>query len=245
MKLPSLLLKKPPQLQQGFSLLEALIASTIFATVLLIASSAFKFFMSIGSREVNSEQVMQDTMNSIKLRNAIKGLHHYYLRENAISLKDAKPFFWGSQDGFTGITLNAVDFSSQPTRISIAAQTDKNNITNLIYCEYNNKVAFPTAKVEPECDYPKILAANIKRLEFDYFGWSSLNALYNSAPVSLTSDKVWAREWNAAKRRLLPQYIRISIDYNEGQMPYYPTQLWFRLADADPVQFSVNTTSNE
>jgi hypothetical protein len=72
-----------------------LIASTIFAAVLLIASSAFKFFMSMGSRSVNSEQVMQEAISAIKVRDSIKGLHHYYLRDNAISLNDAKPFFLG------------------------------------------------------------------------------------------------------------------------------------------------------
>jgi len=240
--------KKRQQYQQGFSLLEALIASTIFASVLLIASSAFKFFMSIGTRSVNSEQVMQETMSSIKFRDSIKGLSHYYIRDNAVNLDDAKPFFLGNEKGFTGITLNAIDFSKQPTRISVALQTAKSNIVELVYCEYNNKMIYPTGSINPECDTPKVMAFNIKSLDFDYFGWPSLNALYNIRSLGTVDDftnkKGWAKHWDAKKRGILPQYIKISIIYNEIATSYQPSQLWFKIADADPVQFNVNTTSD-
>lgn len=204
--------------------------------------------MSMGSRAVNSEQVMRDTMSSIKLRDSIKGLHHYYLRENAISLKEAKPFFLGDQGGFTGITLNSIEFFKQPARISIAAQAESNTVTNLIYCEYNNKQEFPRKSIASECDDPKVLAANIKTVVIDYFGWSSLSALYDNTTASaigLSKKKEWAKEWDAAKRGLLPQYISISISYNEGGTAYQPTQLWFHIADADPVQFTNNRSNNE
>lgn len=247
MILPKFKRKQLPQNQRGFTLLEALIASTIFAIVLLIASSAFKFFMSMGSRAVNSEEVMQDTMASIQLRDSIKGLHHYYLRENAISLKEAKPFFWGGENGFTGITLNSIAFNHQPTRISIATQRSENKTINLVYCEYNNKEAFPNISITPECDSPHVLAANIKTVEIDYFGWSSLSALYDNtvtSGITLTQRKVWAKEWDAKQRGVLPQYIKISIGYEERVVSYQPTQLWFHLAEADPVLFNVNSPGN-
>lgn len=204
--------------------------------------------MSMGSRAVNSEQVMQATMDSIKLRDAIKGLHHYYLRENAISLKEARPFFWANQDGFTGITLNGIDFNNQPARISVTALTKENGITDLIYCEYDNRQTFPKKSIAAECDSPKVLANNIKTIDITYFGWTSLNALYDNpvvSAISMANKKGWAKEWDGAKRGLLPQYISISIGYAEGGMPYQPTQLWFHLTDADPLQFSVNAASNK
>ncbi|MBU2869357.1 prepilin-type N-terminal cleavage/methylation domain-containing protein [Colwellia sp. E2M01] len=238
--------------QQGFSLLEALIASTIFAAVLLIASSAFKFFMSMSSRSVNSEQVMQETMNSIQLRNAIKGLHHYYLRENAISLKDAKPFFRGNEEGFTGITLDGINFVNQPVRITLSILNNDNNISNLVYCEYSNKLTFPTADITAKCDQPKVLAANVTDVAFDYFGWSSRDALYNLSGTignTGTSRKGWLKLWRGELQGLLPQYIRVVIRYNNeinNTKPYQPTQLWFQITDADPVQFNVNgSSSNE
>lgn len=249
MKLHSLSLRKPLHNQQGFSLLEALIASTIFASVLLIASSAFKFFMSVGSRPVNSEQVMQETMSSIAYRSSIKGIYHYYLRASAISLEDAKPFFLGSQNGFTGISINTIDFNNQPTRIAVVKRVNSNSNIELVYCEYDNKYTYPAALLDAQCNSPKIMISNIKDVSFDYFGWSSLNALFDIASATslndLTNKKKWAKDWSAKTQGILPQYIKITIEYNESRLAYQPTQLWFNIADADPVQFNVNISSNE
>jgi hypothetical protein len=225
-----------------------LIASTIFAAVLLIASSAFKFFMSMGSRSVNSEQVMQEAISAIKVRDSIKGLHHYYLRDNAISLNDAKPFFWGSEAGFTGITLSSIDYEKQPTRISVSVLEGENSLRDLVYCEYDTTQEFPTYTITPECEYPIIVATGINTIEVDYFGWLSLNALFDSSAtmgVNLTKKTDWSKNWDTTKRGLLPKFIKISIEYDEGKSTYQPRQLWFQITDADPVQFSVNTTNNE
>lgn len=236
-----------PHKQQGFSLLETLIASTIFATVLLLASSAFKFFMSVGERPVNSELVMQETMTSITLRGAIKGLYHYYIKTTAVTIEPAKLFFLGTKDGFTGITVNAIDFSQQPTRITVSETKDQMTVSNLVYCEYDNSILFPTLNIKAKCKNPKVIASNIKKIDFSYFGWSSLNHLYGIPSVSnsLVENKAWSTTWDAAKRGLLPQFIKIELAYSEEKTEYQPTQLWFHVSDADPVQFSIHGASIE
>lgn len=237
-----------PKHQKGFSLLEALIASVIFAAVLLIASSAFKFFMSMGERKINSEKVMKDMMTSLKLRNSIKGLHHYYLRESAISLDEAKPFFLGELEGFTGISLNTLDFVHQPARITVSTKKDKQNHTHLVYCEYDNNLEYPKLTISAECEQPRVVVANINKVKFEYFGWTSLDVLYGmiTTPTgSFIDKKNWTTLWSGRNTGLLPQYIRVSIDYNGEEKPYQAKQLWFHIADADPVQFSINSSSNE
>ena len=204
--------------------------------------------MSIGSRTVNSERVMQDTMRIIKIRSSIKGLHHYYLPESAINLKESKPFFLGNRDGFTGITLNSIDFDKQPARISVTTRRAPLNMTDLVYCEYNNKQNFPVKSIKSECERPRVLITNVDKVKFNYFGWSSLNALYEGVAASsngLSNKKVWAETWDATTLGLLPQYIKITFTYGEKVLPYQPQQLWFHIADADPLQFNVNSSNNE
>jgi prepilin-type N-terminal cleavage/methylation domain-containing protein len=233
--------------QRGFSLLETLIASTIFATVLLLASSAFKFFMSIGERPVNSQSVMQESMASITLRGAIKGLYHYYIKQNAVTNAPAKLLFLGTKNGFTGISVSALDFPQQPARITLSEKKDNAGILNLAYCEYDNNVIYPTVNIKTECDSPKTIATNIKKFHFSYFGWSSISHLYNNPYTSnnLIKNKEWSVNWDASIRGILPQFIKIEIEYNEKQATFQPTQLWFHITDADPVQFSTNGNSNE
>ena len=233
--------------QQGFSLLEVLIASTIFAAVLLVASTAFKFFMSVGARSVNSQVVMQETMAAINIREAIKGLSHYYIKETAVSLDSAKLFFLGHQEGFTGISANTIDYPTKPAQIKVMVKKGDNEQLDIIYCEFDNSIMFPNKYRNVDCLTPKIIAANIKQVEFSYFGWSSLQSLYGLSLINnaSTASKVWSSSWDASKRGILPQYIKISIEYNEAQASYQPSQLWFRVADADPVQFSVNSSHND
>jgi len=203
--------------------------------------------MSVGARPVNSDSVMQETMASITVRDAIKGLYHYYIKNTAVAIGPAKLFFLGEKNGFTGISVNSLDFSHQPTRITVSEKKDQANKSNLVYCEYDNSKVFPILNIKAECNDPKIIAYNIKQAKFSYFGWSSLNHLYGitSASNSLVDTKAWSTTWDAAKRDILPQYIKIEFAYNEGQTKYQPTQLWFNISDADPVQFSVNGASNE
>lgn len=234
--------------QRAFSLLEVLIASTIFSVVLVVASSAFKFFMSMGSRTVNSELVMQESIQSIKLRTAIKGLQHYYIRESVISNEEEKLFFRGEKTGLTGITTMSLDFVQQPTRITVSKWQDKSQQWHLVYCEYDNRSVFPIANIESTCDKPRIIASNVKKVDFSYFGWSSLSALYGqNSQIKLNplfSKKSWQTPWYAVQKAILPQYIKIAIEYEEGVKGYLPTQLWFNISDADPVKFNLNNSSN-
>lgn len=240
---------KQRKYQKAFSLLEVLIASTIFSVVLVVASSAFKFFMSMGSRTINSEVVMQESMQSINLRAAIKGLQHYYIRESAMSTEVKKLFFRGEKEGLTGITTTSLDFAQQPTRITVSKWQDKSKQWHLVYCEYDNRSVFPLAYIESTCEKPRIIASNVKKVDFSYFGWSSLDTLYgqNSQIKSnlLFSKKSWQTPWYASQKGILPQYVKVAIEYEEGVKGYQPTQLWFHISDADPAQLNINSVSYE
>ncbi|GLX77587.1 hypothetical protein tinsulaeT_09270 [Thalassotalea insulae] len=227
---------------QGFSLLEVLIASTIFASVLVVASSAFKFFVSTEQRPLNSESVMKQAMEIIKVRNSIKGLQHYYLKNKYEDLALPKLFFLGENNGFTGISREAMNFPSQPTRISVSIVRNNENKTSLSYCEFDNKTYYPELEIESSCENPLLIAQNIKQAKFSYFGWSSLQSLYGNSAYSplLEREKEWSPVWDARERGVLPQYIKVELEYEIITDSYQPLQLWFHISDADPVSYSVN-----
>jgi len=203
--------------------------------------------MSVGERPVNSQSVMQQSMASITLRGAIKGLYHYYIKKNAVSNAPAKLLFSGTKNGFTGISISALNFSQQPARITVSENKDNMGIVNLVYCDYDNSAIYPSLNIKAECDNPRIIATNIKKSHFSYFGWSSINHLYSltSTPNNLVNNKDWSIHWDASNRGILPQFIKIELEYYKGQATFQPTQLWFHISDADPVQFNVNVNNNE
>lgn len=230
----------------GFSLLETLIASTIFAAVLLIASSAFKFYMSIGNRAINSEKVMQEAIFSIQIRNTIKGLYHYYIKSQSTGSGESKKLiFHGESYGFSGVTLNGYVFPNQPANISISVLASEGDFKKLVLCEFDSKTRVPTSNIDVSCTSPVLIAENLRRAKFSYFGWTSVDMLFgvNTALNDLNS-KVWSSTWNAELRGLLPQYIKIDLEHENNSYGYQPTQLWFQLADADPVQFKENNSND-
>ena len=226
--------------QRGFSLLETLIASTIFASVLLIASSAFKFFMSANERPINSEAVLQEAMSTIRVRDSIKSIAHYYLKEPGETVDTTSPFFWGDPEGFTGISNSSIKYHQQPTRITLSKTQSDNNKLHLVYCEYDNSSHYPTKNTKPQCNFPIVIADNATKIQFSYFGWSTLNRLYGivDGKNAFETDKLWTSTWDASDREVLPQYIKIELEYELGNIPQL-RQLWFHIADANPVRFNI------
>lgn len=236
----------------GFSLLEALIASTIFAAVLLIASTAFKFFMGQGTREINSQSVMYELMNSIKVRESISATYSYFIKKTAISHEQARVFFFGSQEGFTGITVKPLTFEGQSTRYSVFSinnRVENLSTMQLVYCEYDNNREYPLVKIGNTCSHPIVLANHIKNVEYSYFGWPSSDVFFFSASefnsTTNKAKKEWTSIWNAEIRNILPEYIKVTVEYAGIVKPYRPKQFWFKVNETDPLQYRNNNISYE
>lgn len=235
------------KLQSGFSLLEAIIASAIFSAVLIIASSAFKFYMSAGSRTVNSENIVKETMLAIKIRDSIKEIQHYYLKLNTLSSDDPVLFFKGAENGFTGISANSINYPEQSTKIALFKSQDADGYYSLIYCEFDNKTTYPTLDVASQCQQPIIWIEKLKEISFTYFGFKSLESLYNTSAYfgeEQNVKKEWSVNWDGSLRNVLPQFVQINITYPDDETGYYAEQIWLKIPDTDPLQIKVNNQSD-
>lgn len=227
---------------QGFSLLEALIAATIFSLILMVSSNAFQFFMQVGARPINSKMVLSQTIDMLNIRDSIKSLHYYYTPSSTLNNAPSTLFFSGNSKAFTGITINSINFKDKPTRLVVSVGDNIAGESSLTYCEHDLSKEYPSIRIKKGCDNPKYLATNISDVQFKYFGWRSMDALQgisNGQP-----DSEWSTTWSGDKRKILPEFIHISFR-RQNEDSYLPTQFWFKLADADPVQIKNNSILNE
>ena len=244
MKLKKLLQKTFKQ-QQGFSLIETIIASLIFAAVIAIASLAFKFFITNSTKTSLSDEILNETAVMINLRNAIKGTEHYFLPLKRQQLLGPKLFFHGSDYSFTGITTHSLRFPSQPTQYRVFVQTSEDNKKSLLYCEYNMKESYPLLTKDDNCSFTATIADSIDGVSISYFGYDSVNDLFGIKRSSNKDKKRWKTDWDGAVAKILPQFIQLKIEYQEKVASYKPEQIWFRIADADPVHLAESNGSNE
>ena len=239
-------LKSQQNASQGFSLLETIIASMIFSAILILASSAFRFFTQNADRAVSSKQVMSDAMLAIDVRNSIKDIQYYFLPPQGKSHLPAELFFHGEPNWFTGISTSALNASASPSQISLFTKSEGED-KKLYYCEHSMKLSYPTMLATKDCDSPILMADEIDTINFSYYGWRGINSLYSTPGnnVALKDKKTWRDKWVAKELGVIPQYIRIELSYKPAARLYLPTELWFKLAEADPVHLGESRADSE
>ncbi|GHE80624.1 type IV pilus modification PilV family protein [Thalassotalea profundi] len=239
------MLQKTSKRQQGFSLLETIIASLIFAAILAIASLAFKFFITNSTKTSISDEILNETAMLINIRNAIKGTEHYFLPLKKQQLIGSKLFFNGTDNSFTGITARSLGFQSRPTQYRVFVQTNEDDQKSLLYCEYDMKQSYPLLTRNDNCSFTATIADSIDDVSFSYFGYESINDLFGISSLGVEKKKRWKTDWNGENAKILPQYIQVRIEYKEKVAVYKPEQMWFRIPDADPVHLAENSSNHE
>ncbi|MEL0633123.1 type II secretion system protein [Pseudoalteromonas carrageenovora] len=196
------------KVQSAFTLIEVLVAMVIFSLVMTVSVTSYRFSVSELTKAEKSYQT--NKLTTIKLiNNQIHSLIPFIFRTE---LAEQVPFFQGNETGFSFITENPIQVDSPLAVAQLKIVDDK-----LLYCEtqYGMFLLEDIDHINHECSSP-ITYLSGEGISISYFGWKDSFELSNFYSeylnVAVKPVPTWSAKFSAAKRKLMPLYINISIE---------------------------------
>ena len=196
---------------RGFSLVELLVAITIFGMVVGIASYGYSLFSQHWDRwhagfDRAAAQYQRLDLVVTSLNDALPWL----VRDDA-----GRPgfYFLGREEGLTLVTQSAVFAPDAPAVIRLFREPDGHGRWNLVYEEAPLQgVLLRAASQTLPFKNRMVVLRDLPRPQFHYFGWASLQARSQATDAAgLELAPRWYTEYDGLKRRVHPQRIAIEI----------------------------------
>lgn len=206
------------RIQSAFTLIEVLVAMVIFSLVMTVSVTSYRFSVSELTKAEKSYQV--NKLTTIKLiNNQIHSLIPFIFRTE---LAEQVPFFQGNDKGFSFITENPIQVDS-PLAVAQLKIVDN----KLQYCEvqYGMFLLEDIDHINHECSSP-ITYLSGEDISISYFGWKDSFELSNFYSeylnVAVKPVPSWSSTFSGAKRKLMPLYIKISIEEQSDMLLKIP-----------------------
>lgn len=195
----------------GFTLLELLLAMAIFGLVLGVASYGYSLFSKNWNGFAQNFARAQTQLQRLDLAyTALANSLPYVVRDDA-----GRPgfYFLGREEGLTLVTASPIFASGSLAVIRIFREPDGHGNWNLIYEEasLDGVRLIRAAQILP-FDHRLTILRSIRRVEFEYFGWSSAaEQLEASDTPELALAPKWSPEFDGLVRRRNPQRIALRL----------------------------------
>ncbi|OHU95291.1 PulJ/GspJ family protein [Pseudoalteromonas byunsanensis] len=219
---------------KGFTLVEVLIAMTIFSMVIALAVMSYRFSLQQLTKEQASHNV--DQLSKVKLinraiREATPFGYHNELRERV-------PFFIGTSTSFSFINRSPILISS-PVSISTLYLTDQ----EIRYCETPfGSIALERYRFNSDNCEQGVTFMTVKKANFEYYAWKDWLELSNYySPymnVAVKPKPRWSVDFDASQRRIMPLYVRLTISQENEE---HESQLLYKLMRVPPSLFGADS----
>lgn len=199
--------------QRGFTLLELLIATSVFAAVVLVATAGYGWFLDRWDKELGRVDVLaQQYQDQARVRRAVSAVQVYYLRQSAAVAGSVFPFFEGAANGFRSISHAPALINDSPAIIELRV-VDADGAQALEYREWSEAEGLlrgPTHLQQP----PRVLRVleNVRELRLRYYGFASLKQYLQQDDTNTTRlQRQWFTNYSGQARQLLPERIDIQF----------------------------------
>lgn len=192
------------KLQQGFTLLELLIATTLLASLLLVCSYAFSLFSSNWEGRLGKfwsyAVIARDTD---LVRRAVQQTQPYVVR-NPSGLPTY--YFEGNEDSCVGVTGSSL-FKPQHSAVYRLRVEQAQDLTYRVIYEESIMVNWLLTTSDQDFGFERqlVLLEGVGDIEFGYWGYRSLDEI--NQPVA---NRSWSSTFNAVAREIMPAAVQIS-----------------------------------
>ena len=197
--------------EKGFTLIEVLLASLIFAILSGVTAWGYGQYLNVWEERLFSDVPEMSVYRRLALmRRSVEGCFDYYVKSAESDFM--VPFFEGEKRGVTFITRSPVFSSADIALARIDFQQDGDQHT-LVYGEESlsgTYLASATHKTQNEQSF--VVMEEINRFEISYFGLSS-EGLTDEELMSEEDLRFyqWSPDFSGDKRKLLPAKIDIQV----------------------------------
>lgn len=214
--------------QQGFTLIEMLIAMVILSMVMTLASTMYSTYI----KGFNTEQrLIEQSFLSLKsqqrLQQQLSAAIYYYVKTPDT---EAELLFKGEEQQLFWISGKSVTQPDIPAAAWLGIEDGQ-----LVYCERlltELLVTTPELLASDLCAQFRLEIQPAESVQFSYFGFDSRAERFpgSSEFSNETESKLasWRSAYRGAEHGLLPDYIRFDLTFEEKT-----EQFWFRLLNHD------------
>jgi|GEM_PF-5627656 len=219
--------------QRGLTLLEMLVALSIMSAVMMLASSAYRYYV-LGLNQ--QQKQLQTQLTQLKAHTAwqqqLSAAALYFVKKPELN----QLLFVGQLHEVTWMSHRSVQQADLP---AIAWMGVENGVW--LYCEATLRQLFVTTQIPTStqiCEPFRQEIAPVSQLRFSYFGWKSPAEKYagmgEGAQVINPFKPEWHDEYDAAVKELLPTYIKLDVTTDSGSNSY-----WVQVVESDPDKIRI------
>ncbi|MDC9521296.1 type II secretion system protein [Pseudoalteromonas sp. Angola-31] len=193
--------------QSAFTLIEVLVAMVIFSLVMTVSVTSYRFSLSELTKEEKNNQIKHLTTTKL-INSQIHSLTPFIFRTE---MGEQVPFFQGNSNAFSFITDKPIQVTSP---IAVATLQVVDDTVQYCEIEYGTFLLEDIDRIPKDCSSPITYLAG-KDISITYFGWKDnfeLSNFYSEyLNIAVKPKPLWSPTFSAAKRKLMPLYVRISI----------------------------------
>jgi len=205
--------------ENGFTLIEVLISTTIIAIVVYLAFLAQSFFLNIWySNKLASNIAMEEYRVHSLMRSAIESITEYFITDPESEKAGAYyPFFNADSSSVEFVTLSSVFFkgSAAAGKLFLKKNTKEKTMA-LIYEEASLDATYIRYQGE-RIAYSRsmVIADGLSSVTFRYYG--TWEIIWNDELEYFEANKQWQDVYQGKDRKTTPDIIEISLAGKDGE----------------------------
>lgn len=209
--------------QQGFSLIELMIATALLSMVMFTGYFAYSLYTDKWQKRTDYFwQLNQNALGTEAIIRTLEAASVYVIKNQKGKFS---VLFEGEQTKITLVTNSGL-FSNTTALIRLQTIEQKNGLQSLLYSEQPliKSILLEYPK-EPQWQYQNILVANVNKVNFQFYGWrnaqnagdSTLSAI-DLEPRQEKVKRQWYTNHSIEENRLLPDKLALYFE-NQLQQP--------------------------